>query len=699
MNEDWPGMELDDLNQVTLLAILRRLLLQTLWQRGLLPANLQKFYSKQLPNLDIYWKFLQTSGCPLLSIEFESLTDFNPRQAMQYVKLPKVDCDLGQAFQELKGIRLTRENKRDLVLSGQRFVRRRAGLFFTPEWMANDLSQLALSANLTSLTVDDYRTGLRILDPACGSGRLLMACLERMLVNVEDISQRASLIRSWVPEVVRGIELDPLAVCLTRSFIWMAADPRLGEFPQLKDVIVCGDALLESSASAKLLSEFETTRDRFKLIIANPPFDVLSGFKRRPGLEEYVQRIRKSGYRLALHGTLNTYRLFLEKSLQLIDQGDGLAFVMPFSFLMDRNAAPLRKHMLNSGWIRELKIYPESSKTFKDVGQSVVLLGAVMQSKKSPKLTVVDGTDPGSKTKISISDLVTLDAEEMPIPVLSSEAFGLAAQIKKKNTCRISSLAEGRVGEVDQTFYREYIKSGPSSALLLRGTHLSPFHAELGIDNPKERWLDKRGFYAARKSGSWTADIEAPRIVQTGIVNMEAGRRLVAAKVGPQIFLGNSINYWVPQKRADIELESLYDYLLGLLNSWPIEWRFRLTSSNNNINLYEVRQIPVPKLVSEFAAEKIPDFLGSTSDFLAQLDKSAGAKVSRITKDKKSPRRRDRVVAMLIGRLARARERSSKLEEQNYLDGVLDNLISWHLGLAGDGPDFRSFGLLNSRKK
>ena len=61
---------------------------------------------------------------------------------------------------------------------------------------------------------------------------------------------------------------------------------------------------------------------------------------------------------------------------------------------------------------------------------------------------------------------------------------------------------------------------------------------------------------------------------------------------GPGVVAANSCNYLVWED--DDEAKGLL-FLGGLLNSTLLEWRFRLTSSNNHVNNYEIDDLPVPQ--------------------------------------------------------------------------------------------------------
>jgi type II restriction/modification system DNA methylase subunit YeeA len=163
---------------------------------------------------------------------------------------------------------------------------------------------------------------IRILDPACGSGNFLYLALQ----GVKDIENKANLECEMLglsprlpiigPEIVRGIEINPLAAELARTTIWIGdiqwrlrngihAKPR----PILRklDAIECRDALitappsmLDDDGRATRLSNsrgnfpyFEAEWPQAEFIVGNPPFLGVKKMRRGLGLE-YTGAIRRT---------------------------------------------------------------------------------------------------------------------------------------------------------------------------------------------------------------------------------------------------------------------------------------------------------------------------------------------------------------------------------------------------------------------
>lgn len=129
---------------------------------------------------------------------------------------------------------------------------------------------------------------LRILDPACGSGNFLYLALQ----GVKDLENKANLeceamglpppLQFVGPEILRGIEINPLAAELARTTIWIGdiqwrlrngiyakPDPILRKL----DTIERRDALLTAAPSlVEGSTAMEAEWPEAEFIVGNPPF-------------------------------------------------------------------------------------------------------------------------------------------------------------------------------------------------------------------------------------------------------------------------------------------------------------------------------------------------------------------------------------------------------------------------------------------
>ena len=68
-------------------------------------------------------------------------------------------------------------------------------------------------------------------------------------------------------------------------------------------------------------------------------------------------------------------------------------------------------------------------------------------------------------------------------------------------------------------------------------------------------------------------------------------RRIIATIIEKDNFCSDTINYIVRPKEYNLFA------ILSLLNSSVWEWRFRLTSTNNHVNSYEIDSMPMPPIL------------------------------------------------------------------------------------------------------
>ncbi|EGO8601530.1 DNA (cytosine-5-)-methyltransferase, partial [Enterococcus faecalis] len=141
-------------------------------------------------------------------------------------------------------------------------------------------------------------------------------------------------------------------------------------------------------------------------------------------------------------------------------------------------------------------------------------------------------------------------------------------------------------GELDLTINKSSIKKN-GIYKLIRGRNLSVFKLK-NVDQNDEFISEE--FVQNSKKNTF---VFQERIACPQISNMNARKRLYFSYVPSNVVLGNSCNFiYVQPNDEGIDLY----FLLGLLNSDLYDWYFRLYSSNNHINNYEIDNFPIPKV-------------------------------------------------------------------------------------------------------
>ncbi|MFK7740870.1 MAG: N-6 DNA methylase [Planctomycetota bacterium] len=190
--------------------------------------------------------------------------------------------------------------------------RKQGGVWFTPANLALATAQRTLAPLLGARQGDlaPSRT-LRIVDPAAGAGSFLVAAAA-VLAGAQ--TKAATLV---------GMDRDQQTVELLRQTL-----ERRGIAGELH----CGDGLHELAAGS------------FDCVLANPPWETLQGH----GHTREQTRALRQRFRYQGNGKLYTYRLFLERSIELLRDGGRLGFIAPASLWFDREAEPLRRILLDT---------------------------------------------------------------------------------------------------------------------------------------------------------------------------------------------------------------------------------------------------------------------------------------------------------------------------------------------------------------
>ncbi|MBR2957123.1 MAG: N-6 DNA methylase, partial [Clostridia bacterium] len=166
--------------------------------------------------------------------------------------------------------------------------RKTSGIYYTPEKIVGEM--------IERLYENDLQLNLRtICDPCCGTGNFLLSLGEKGI----DYSN------------IYGQDVDPTSVCLARINIALMA-PNL-TVADLRNRIIIGNTF------------FETFERKFDVILGNPPWG--SDFT-----PEEAERCRKV-FKTAVGKNIESYDVFVEKTLDMLLPGGVLSFVLPEAIL------------------------------------------------------------------------------------------------------------------------------------------------------------------------------------------------------------------------------------------------------------------------------------------------------------------------------------------------------------------------------
>ena len=355
---------------------------------------------------------------------------------------------------------------------------------------------------------------------------------------------------------------------------------------------------------------FQENAGGFHAVIGNPPYEIVS--VKESGIRE--RSIQQAYYRQAFRtckGKINLYRLMLERGLDLLRKDGVLGFIVPATLLSDSTALNLRKMILDASEVIDAVVIPEKAKIFQHVTQALLIIVCRKGRKSSAIAPVIwNGNGPIPRTGGVGIPTSLVQKSGWRIPIISShEEKTLMESLLNYPPLRgnehVASAGRVHQGEINLTLHREFLTATPTGYPLIRGEHVAPFR----VIHPSSRnnrldWMLPRFLAQVQsralpvkkhsektRSGSRNRGVpwQDKRIALARVVNMATVRRLKAALVQPGCFLGDMTNFI-----ADVSVP--IDYLVGLLNSSLLNWRIKLTSTNNYLSAAEVEGLPLPRI-------------------------------------------------------------------------------------------------------
>ncbi len=162
----------------------------------------------------------------------------------------------------------------------------------------------------------------RVLDPACGTGNLLVAAAERLLA-----ARHAPLV---VARGLRGVEIDPAAVHIARTRLTAVLGGGAAVTRALRTNLRCADAVRVPEAWL-----------RCDVVVANPPF--LGQLKRGTVIDRAAAARWRARLGDAVKGYADPAAAFLLLSVRALREGGRACVVLPRSMLAAASAEPVRE--------------------------------------------------------------------------------------------------------------------------------------------------------------------------------------------------------------------------------------------------------------------------------------------------------------------------------------------------------------------
>ena len=303
-------------------------------------------------------------------------------------------------------------------------------------------------------------------------------------------------------------------------------------------------------------------------------------------------------YSPAIGSKLNFYRLFSAISLDLLKSKGTHGFIVPMALLADKQAKPLREFILKKNCLQKVEALPQkddpTNRVFPEAKLSTCIYILCKQKPSLFDIRIHPGRDilaSSTHLAVKLSQIEEFDKENLSIPcypTMTTKDFNLALKLNKvSDGIVLKHFAPSQQGEVNLTSHSEYLTDEEKGQIILRGAHINRYEFQ---EEPKQgtpMYLDVNRFLDAYGKDTKAYAYKYIRIGYQRGSAIDNWRRIIATIVEKDNFCSDTINYIVNPKKFDLFA------ILALLNSSLWEWRFRLTSTNNHVNSYEIDSMPM----------------------------------------------------------------------------------------------------------
>ena len=480
--------------------------------------------------------------------------------------------------------------------------RKNNGIYYTDLSLGKKIARQAITSYMNENKDKDIKN-IKFLEPCVGSGVFVIAYIDTMIefnLDIEDVLKN-----------IYVIDIDEKAVSLykrlLRLYLFTKYDYMIN-FDKYKDNINTNGLLFEiedkkiSKINIEDIFKDIMSEGGFDIVITNPPYKLLKAEKNKYDSIENYERdklifkniadyIKKNKvYKYSNEGTLNYYKFFIEEIIEFYTKENGVVgLLIPQNILADKSCTKLRKRIIEKYNLDNIYIIPEKNEFFNDITQS--LASMVINKGKIPGniniyTDIKSKKDLSKREHISTSlDRLSRISETEAILPLENMDWNILDKIHENKRIKDIEFVGNKRGELDLSINNKYIVNEETEYSLVRGNLIGEYKLK---ESQIEEYVDESFFIDFPLKRDYSSN---KRISCQQISNINQNKRLYFCEVPKNYVLGNSCNFiFVDENnRYGLTVESL----IGILNSSLMNWRFKITSSNNHINNYEIDDFPI----------------------------------------------------------------------------------------------------------
>jgi type I restriction-modification system DNA methylase subunit len=201
---------------------------------------------------------------------------------------------------------------------------------------------------------------LKVCDPACGSGAFLNQALSFFIEEhkfVDDLIAELTNtpLRLFDTDLqilennIFGVDINEESIEIAKLSLWLRTAKPGRKLTNLSNNIKCGNSLIDNSEIAgekafNWKNEFHSVFEKggFDVVVGNPPYVFARENFSQSEKDYYVQNYKSAKYQI------NTYLLFIEKTIDIINDSRNFGLIIPNSWLMVYSGETLRRYLLEN---------------------------------------------------------------------------------------------------------------------------------------------------------------------------------------------------------------------------------------------------------------------------------------------------------------------------------------------------------------
>ncbi len=470
--------------------------------------------------------------------------------------------------------------------------------------------------------LQDYRNWLlqiTICDPACGSGAFLNQALDFLIKEhgyIDELNRQLFGGGFAFPDIenqilehnIYGVDLNEESVEIAKLSLWLRTAQPKRKLTSLNNNIKCGNSLIESKTVAgdKAFNWQEQfpevfAKGGFDVIIGNPPYVFARENFKQEEKDYFVNKFTSAKYQV------NTYILFMERTIQILKQKGMQGLIIPNSWLMMYSGEGIRKYILETSKIDE--IINLTGYSFETANVETVIILAEKNSehlKNNLRVLLNDGNEFYFSHNKNQNDFEKNEGSEFKV-FLDDTSDELNKKILKKTEI-LDNLVDIKAG------LQAYEKGKGNPKQSAEDVKNRPYDYNYQFDENTYKYLDGKDVnrYFVNWSGlylKYGEHLAAPRTF-----NLFNGKKIIVREItgvfpkciistyDENIYLYNRSNIAIVEKdKSEISLK----YILAILNSKLMSYYFLKNTAKSvrkmfpKIILNDLRKFPIKKISAE----------------------------------------------------------------------------------------------------